>query len=123
MVAESLKQDPLPEQLLWSGEVHRTKWKVYCIEVNHPVREEFDEQKFDEYRLADSSDPFWRLRFENQDGESFETTWSPQNRIIFGTLSGWSKSAIGDLKNALIQHRWQGSKQFFGRDRSTDGCS
>ena len=101
MVAESLKQDPSPEQKLWSGKVHRRKWKVYCIEVNHP---ELDEQKFDEYGLVASGDSFWRLRFESQDGESFETTWSPQDRIIFGTLSGWSKSAIGDLKNALIQH-------------------
>ncbi len=105
MVAESLKQDPSPDQLLWSGEVSRKKWKIYCIEVVYPIDEEYSESA-----LVSSSDSFWRLRFKREDGEFFEITWSPQDRIIFGTLSGWSKSAISDLKNALIQHRWQSSK-------------
>jgi len=110
MVAESLKQEPLPGQMLWSGEVRRTKWKVYCVEVIHPIKEKFDDDAFDKNGLVSSSDPFWVLRYESQDNKCFETRWSPQDRIIFGTLGRWSRSAIGDLKNALIQHRWQSSK-------------
>ncbi|BAY74718.1 hypothetical protein NIES25_11320 [Nostoc linckia NIES-25] len=104
MIAESLKQDSLPNQLLWSGEVRRAKWKIYCIEIVHP------NEDYSEAILVSSSDSFWRLRFNREDGEFFETTWFPKERIIFGTLSGRSKSAIGDLKNALIQHRWQAYK-------------
>lgn len=97
-----VKQEPALGQLLWSGRVGLKKWRIYCIEVVHPTKEEEDENG-----LISSTDPFWRLRFESDDGELLETTFSPTERIIFGTIRGWSKPAIGEVKNALAQYRWQ----------------
>ena len=89
-----MRTDPEPGRALWTGRARDTVWRV---SFSAPILDE---------RTGDAADQasatMWRLKFESESGGSFERTWSPQDRILFGTLAGWSKTAVGSLKRALI---------------------
>ncbi|HKU43277.1 MAG TPA: hypothetical protein VJR89_34185 [Polyangiales bacterium] len=87
---------PAPNDIVWTGPARDTHWRVRFIGAIVDTSEE------DELMPADTSTPSWRVRFESESGESFVRTWAPQQRILFGSLPGWSRSAIASLKRALI---------------------
>jgi len=91
---------PEPGRLLWTGRAGASGWRVSFAA---PIADE---------PTADASQKrrptLWEITFESESGETFVRTWSPEGRILFGTLSGWSKGEIGSLKRALIA--WKPSR-------------
>ena len=85
--------------VLWTGRAADAQWTVLLAKVVHPTDD--DEQADLSMRPA----PTWILQFDSDHGESFTRYWSPDTRIVSGTLHGWSMSAIGNLKRALIRHK------------------
>jgi len=90
-------EDTVPPKgaVLWTGRAREALWTVRFDEVVETVAEEA------EVLVR----PTWKIRFTSDKGESFAQIWSPQDRILFGTLAGWSKASIGNLKSALVHWR------------------
>lgn len=106
MVADTVKKEPSPGELLWEESDGKKTWRAICLEIVHPILS--DEP--DEDGLFIDPDSFWLLRIESSSGETFESRWHPSNSTLCGEFKGWSKSMIGRIKTALIQHKWQSNK-------------
>lgn len=99
MAAHRQTNEPNPGDVLWSGLVRRRKWRVVCSSVLHSK----GESEPDHLGMMTAAGTYWRLRFEVESNDTFELTWSPKDRIIFGSLNSWPKPAKAQLKTALIQ--------------------
>ena len=86
-------REPIPGQQLWSGRALGSTWRVSLVEVL--VATELGEP--DEHGLCTAPGQSWVLAFESESGEHFQTTWSPEHRILFGTLRGWPKGTVESL--------------------------
>ena len=88
-------EDPVPFKgaVLWTGRACEARWTVRFEEVIEAAADAEAEAV---------ARPTWRLRFTSDKDEAFVQSWSPKDRILFGTLAGWSKASIGDLKRALV---------------------
>ena len=87
---------PGPDEVLWSGSACGTQWEVRFVGVCEADDEE------DGVASPDGTKKDWELSFDSATGESFRRTWSRHDRILFGTLAGWSKTSIGNLKRTLL---------------------
>lgn len=86
----------LPErgQILWTGRARDTVWQVrFSASIAGEVAGDASQQ---------APAMVWDVEFQSESGETFVRTWSPADRILFGTLPGWPKATIGSLKRALI---------------------
>lgn len=101
MSYRSLPAVPSPGDVLWKGLVDGKIWTVAC----ESVRAVGADSDLDEHGLATSGDAYWVLSFVADGEEILERLWFPESRILHGTLQGWTKATIGDLKRALIQFK------------------
>jgi len=92
---------PHPGDFLWQGPVGGRLWTVTCVSV----RPRAAEGEPDEDGLATSGEPYWILSFATDGAAPLVHHWSPDSRVLHGTLPNWSKGAIGQLKRALIQFK------------------
>ncbi len=87
---------PLRGSLVWHGPAGGETWYVFFERLAAPSEIERAET------VTLLAPPVWILRFVGSGGSDEERSWSPRERILFGTLSGWSHSDIKALKAALI---------------------
>lgn len=89
-----MTRPPERGQLLWTGRARDMAWQVrFAAAVTGEATLDTPEQ---------STAVTWQLEFQSASGETFVRTWSADERILFGTLPGWTKATIGSLKRALI---------------------
>ncbi|MEM1416609.1 MAG: hypothetical protein AAGH15_16980 [Myxococcota bacterium] len=87
------------ERVLWSGRARGRQWRARQVDWWPPG--------------LDAGDT-WSLVIETTDGppeEKLSSWWSPDERVLGGTLRGWSTSAIGNLKRTLAQSPPPGADQ------------
>lgn len=75
--------------MLWAGKGAGRQWRARQVDAPGPEPGEV-----------------WMLVIETTDSapaEFISSWWSPEDRVLGGTLVGWSKAAIGNLKRTLAQ--------------------